>query len=99
MICAPAIVLDNQDYDIFIDTSFLENNHVKIIFNSKTLTILKQVLPIFTTRSLKKLDQYMFSLTTSLTTCLISLISNILTLCQTSLEMTEAYHSDLGQNL
>ena len=53
MICAPAIVLDNQDYDILISTSFLQNRHVEISYNTMT-TILKQVLPIFTTRSLKK---------------------------------------------
>ena len=54
MICAPAIVLDNQDYDILIGTSFLQNHHVEISYNTMTFTILKQVLPIFTTRSLKK---------------------------------------------
>ena len=51
---APAVVLENQDYDLLIGTSFLKSNQVKIDYDTMSLTILEQTLPIYTTKSLKK---------------------------------------------
>ena len=51
---APAVVLENQDYNPLIGTSFLKSNQVEIDYDTMSLTILKQTLPINTTRRLKK---------------------------------------------